>query len=206
MLWAITLVLDDFDANRGMVWGQVEDLHKYVPFIFPGEVLSSYYVGQDWLPYKNNPIYNRVPPNRPWCDPRDPENAEKCLKEDTWTHSLRGDWSPKFWDKTANQAYHFWFYVAVTYFDGSSWANLANLVHDGSFQEDYDYVYSPENIAPPPSGRSKPDYDLALEGMILGSEFVKNDEFNKYIDECNRFDFINKNKVDVGNWIRSHLK
>jgi RHS repeat-associated protein len=183
MLWAMTLVLNDFDANRGMVWTQISDLH------LAGEANSPYFIKQDWLPYKHNPSYDQ----------------QNWIPGQPWIHSLRGDWNKNYWDKTANQAYHFWFYVATTYFDGGTWANLANFVHDGFGWENYDYISSRENEAPPPSGKSKPDYDLAIQGMLLGSELVKEDILEVNGDQCDisgSFD----NRTDIGTWIRNHLK
>jgi hypothetical protein len=48
LVWAMTIVLNDFDANRGMISGQV----------LTGGAGSPYYVHQDWLPYRNNPNHD----------------------------------------------------------------------------------------------------------------------------------------------------
>jgi len=92
---------------------------------------SPYFVGEDWLPFN--------------------------IKNDAQCSTGQGDWNGLYWDGTSNQAYHFWFYVAVAYYDGLSWANLANYVHD-----DYWNGESEGNI-------TKEDYDLSIKGMQLGS-------------------------------------
>lgn len=182
MLWAMTLVLNDFDANKGMVWTQVNELR------LGGAANSPYFIRQNWLQYKNNPSYNKT-------------------GSKSWVHSLRGDWNKQYWDKTANQAYHFWFYVAVSYFDGGNWASIANIAHDGSGQENYDFISSAENEAPPPSGISKPDYDLGIQGIILGSKLVKEDIWETKDDNCNSHILGSfQNRTNLGSWIRSNLK
>ena len=126
------------------------------------------YIGQDWLAYRNDPSKGN---KQPWCDPSHPDDKSRC-KPDEWIHSLRGDWSEKYWDKTANQPYHFWGLLAITFFDGGVMGDIANWQHDRNYlwqqQEDYDFSYSDPNIAPPPSGVSKPDYDLSLRAISLG--------------------------------------
>jgi RHS repeat-associated protein len=186
MMWGITLVLNDFDANKGLVSLQV----------LQGEARSPYYIHNDWLPYRNNPLYDD--PN--WG------GGEYGI----WIHSLRGDWKAEYWDKTANQAYHFWFYAAVAFFDGRGLAEIGNLIHDNPGQwEDYDYLSSPENEAPPSSGISKPDYDLAFQGMDLGDQLRYDynlmEEFNFWGCDAKKVHPEWK-WTEPGNWIRDHLK
>ena len=120
-MWALTHIINGFDPNVGAVWTQVGSGGK-----------SPYFIYQDWLPYKHNPQYDD--PN--WG------GGERGI----WIHSLKGDWKEGYWDKTANQAYHFWFYVSVAFFDGTAWARFGNWVHDNpGGWENYDYVHSPEN-------------------------------------------------------------
>ena len=88
---------------------------------------SGYYIHQDWLPYNY-----------------DPETAT----------SQQGDWKKEYWDNTANQAYHFWFYVEVAFHDGPEWAYTANEVHDGGLGKG--------------GGVSQEDYDLAIKGIDFG--------------------------------------
>jgi hypothetical protein len=60
-----------------------------------------------------------------------------------------------FQDGTANQAYHFWFYVAVTVWNGPLVANAGNLYHE---------------LAPDQSERSIQDYALGAAGISLGMQ------------------------------------
>lgn len=111
-VWATTIVLNNFDANRAMISQQV-----------PYSAGSPYFIKQDWLPYLNNPDPKHG--NKyPWCDPY---NENDCRYDAEWVHSLRGDWNEKYWDKTANQAYHFWGILAITFFDGAAMGNLAEV-------------------------------------------------------------------------------
>jgi hypothetical protein len=104
----------------------------------------------------------------------------------------------------------------VTFFDGRNWAELANNVHDpekgptGWTNDKYDYIYSPENQAPPVSGISKPDYELAIQGMNLGSQLKKDENFQEYLKalSCDLATKLSRyyQWTDPGNWIRNHLK
>ena len=200
-MWAITLVLDDFDANRGFIWRRAS------PVFGTGASACSYFIWQNWLPYRHNPDPEYNP--QPWCDPENPNN---CVP-DQWIHSLRGDWNTKYWDKTANQAYHFWFYVAVTFFDGRLWAVLANNVHDFPYAvTHYDFSGSPEKQAPPPPNvPSQPDRDLAVQGMNLGSKLAADSSYQKLMKiiygNCDGTMLpIYHGWTDTGDWIRFHLK
>jgi hypothetical protein len=186
LVWAMTIVLNDFDANQGAISGQV----------LTGGASSFYYIRQDWLPYRNDPKYDD--PN--WGA------GERGI----WFHSLRGDWSEKYWDKTANQAYHFWGLLAITFFDGRSMGELANWQHDGNYlghqQENYDYSHSDPNVAPPKSGISRPDYDLSLQAIALGDWLrLESDLQNQFFRGCEeQWKFVGY--TDIGQWIRVHLK
>ena len=191
----MTLVINDFDANRGPIFLQVSN-----------EAKSPYYIDQDWLPYQNNPLYN----NYHWCD-----SQGHCggggQDYGVWRHSRRGDWKTDYWDKTANQAYHFWFYAAVTFFDGRGWAVLGNLWHDHG-PWDNNYLTQPENVAPPVSGRSQQDYFLSFQGMDLGTKLAEDERARKFWEgiygncDVTQLPFIHYQWTDPGNWIRTHLK
>ena len=182
----MTIVLNDFDANSGMIARQV----------LSGGAGSPHYIHQDWLPYQNDP--NHDDPN--W-------GAGEYGK---WFHSLRGDWSEKYWDKTANQAYHFWGLLAITFFDGGAMGDSANWQHDGNRvgqqQENYDFSYSDPNKAPPRSGISKPDYDLSLQAIGLGTQLSLEASLQtEFFHGCEaQWKFVGY--TDIGQWIRSHLK
>jgi hypothetical protein len=179
MMWGITLVLNDFDANRGFIWSQV-----------PNQANSSYYIHQDLLRYGHNSLYD------------DPNWGGGEYGQ--WIHSRRGDWNEKYWDKTANQAYHFWFYAAVAFFDGSGWAATGNIVHDSPPWDNYNYITSPDDEAPPSRGRSKADYDLGLQGMYLGEDLRMASIIQDITGDCDPFSEIYLKSP--GDWIRSHLK
>ena len=42
----------------------------------------------------------------------------------------RGDWLPQYFDGSDNQAFHFWYYVASSFYDDVGPAYVANWVHD----------------------------------------------------------------------------
>jgi hypothetical protein len=183
MMWGMTRALNGFDVNEESVWRQA----KY------GETVQVNFIGQNWLPYRNKPDYNN--PN--WDGT-------------TWIHSLRGEWKKEYWDKTANQAYHFWFYASSTFFDvgGVFWANLGNFIHDVPFKHmAYDYVGSPENEAPPMlDGQqvpSQPDYLLAWAGINYGSQLLKNYELTLLINPCKNNHV--PSGINPGDWIRQNL-
>lgn len=201
LLWAMTIVLNNFDANRGSIWLQVD-----ASPISVGSAQSPYFIGENWLPYMHNPDPSHNP--RPWCDPQYLGDAKHCIP-DQWTHSLRGDWSKKYWDKTANQAYHFWFYVAVTFFDGRGLAEFANNYHDNPFSlTNYDFSGSQEGEAPPPYNvPSRPDRDLAFQGMALAEILRSEYDLQEWYGDCDMTWIIpTLTSTNLGSWIRSHLK
>jgi RHS repeat-associated protein len=91
----------------------------------------------------------------------------------------RGSWSDLYYDYTDNQMYHFWFYVALTYFDPVILAEAGNVFHEG-FGDNFTHippllpsqlpiVHSSEEVSRRGSdGSSQQDYLLAIEGMKLG--------------------------------------
>jgi hypothetical protein len=199
MLWALTNIINGMNPQQGPVWIQVK---------INNTQNNKYYIGQDWLPYRNDPSAN----DANWG------GGEKGI----WIHSLRGDWAKKYWDKTANQAYHFWFYVATSFFDGQAIAETGNAVHDGkSDWEDYDYsqtgvnIYNPlsrinrpvEKVPPPKSGISEPDYMLGIKGIEFGArmkhEYLEN---NEYFRDCFNQRPVLPLSFKPGDWIRNNLK
>ncbi len=104
-LWAMTITINGMDANTGPVWKQAAGY---------GKSGLRFFIEENWLPYENDISYD----------------VENWRGTDPWIHSRRGDWNIKYWDKTANQAYHFWFFVAVGAFDGSAQSNVANIYHE----------------------------------------------------------------------------
>ena len=185
LVWAMTVVLNDLDANRGMIWWQIK---------FTGQAGSPYYIHEDWLPYRNNPEYD--------------DGNWGAGEYGIWVHSLRGDWNKKYWDKTANQAYHFWGLLAITFFDGLVAGNIGNWNHDGNYaqQEYYDFNDpGHENEAPPPSGISEPDYNLSLQAISLGKQLNWESKARGFYG-CNPTLVPGFSYTDIGSWIRSHLK
>src|SRR5690606_13760080 len=151
LVWAMTIILDDMDANRGDVWRQATG--------YLGSAGNPNFIKEDWLPYK-------TAGEEDWCFPEDSDN---CWHKSKWVHSLRGDWRAEYWDKTANQAYHFWFYVAVAFFDNEAISVAGNLYHDKPPITFYDFVGSDPYKTPPlPSQSTLPDIRLGLIGTNLG--------------------------------------
>jgi hypothetical protein len=119
----------------------------------------------------------------------------------------RGDWRQEYWDETPNQAYHFWGFVAMSYYDGLAVAHLGNIIHDPYFLEeecgddladlrDHPILGSWPNFA---AETSKEDWDLSLEAIRLGQELRFKVPFYEGIL---RF-FM---KIDLGTEIRTRLK
>jgi len=184
MMWGLTHVIGGFDANTLVpVWWQG----------FQGAGFDPLFVDQDWLPYRNNPEYN------------DPEWGAGQFG--TWIHSLRGDWREDYWDKTANQGYHFWFLASVAFFEGPAWSLAANLYHDSpACWEDYDFIHSPEDEPPPGSGCSFPDFLLGLKGLSFGSALrFQSLSFAFNGTGCPDTP-LPASFVHPGSWIRSNLR
>lgn len=181
---------------RGMMWGSTNVLLG----IDPNQVLSvglatpfsrsskgKFYIDDDWLPYLNDPSKN---------------TAQS-------THSERGDWHPEYFDGTANQAYHFWYYVSTTFFDSEDVSVVANVFHDPYFLEcvlgedleklsEIPILKLFHNIAPQ---TSKEDYHLGLKGIELGTDLWWAD---RIYPEGN-YNTTMFPGADPGTWIRSHL-
>jgi RHS repeat-associated protein len=182
MTWALTLTINGMDANQGWVWPQVN-----VPY-------RTNWLDFDWLPYKNNPSYNA--PN--WLD--------RGTRE--WIHSRRGDWRIEYWDKTANQAYHFWYFAAVTFFDGRGWAEFGNWIHEQNREE---IIFFPEWVPPPGSGSTNQDNNLSIAAFDFGEALLRNDKIYRTYSSM----FCNSNSPQIFNhivyikpsaWIRANLK
>jgi hypothetical protein len=88
--------------------------------------------------------------------------------------------------------------------------DIANWQHDGNYgthqQENYDFSHSDPNQAPPPSGISKPDYDLSLQAIELGDWLsFESSMQNDFFQGCEaQWKFVGY--TDIGQWIRVHLK
>ena len=185
---ALTITLDGFDPKKGNVWSQA--------FSAPS---STYWVGYDWLPFENNPGYNL----QNWDGKR------------PWIHSRKGDWRTEYWDKTANQAFHFWYFAAVTFFDGRGFANAANVGHEviqhpTTLWQDISELEDWE--APSAVGKTREDWNLSFAGMNLG-ERLKTDQLiylythSGFICDPEHYpNLFNHPYTKPGTWIRSNLK
>jgi len=179
MMWGLTRIIDGMDPNRKMpVWYQG---WKQIT------LMNNEWVGQDWLPY-NNPTLEEI----------------KDEGGRTWLYSERGDWRKEYWDKTPNQAYHFWFYVSIEYFDefGRVFAEFANFYHDPWF-EWKDIDFDDPRTPPPAEGKTKQDYELSLKGIELGHILRWEDALKRQMDPCDalEYDFF-----DPKAWILSNLR
>ena len=148
IMWGLTNVLIGIDPNKIEVW-KLGLKDKYK--IYPKS--NPYFVGEDWLKYK-----------------LDPSKGAR--------YSEIGDWLPKYWDETPNQAFHFWYYAAVEYYDNFGYASSANVVHDPyMFEwfcgEDLEklkvFETKPGNITRYFNETSKEDYLLGLKGIEFGA-------------------------------------
>nr|WP_290668310.1 hypothetical protein [Ardenticatena sp.] len=156
---------------------------------------NPYYVKQDWLPYR-----------------QDPTKGDR--------HSERGDWKSIYWDETPNQAYHFWYYVAVRYYHGpimgTLLAHAGNIVHDPFWLEP---IFGQDLHKLRESGipilSQWPDYakETSLEDFLLALAGIKFGEMMWYmkisplprgVNICGglRIQFF----PAPGEWIRAHLK
>ncbi|MGB9774903.1 MAG: hypothetical protein ACPL4I_12975, partial [Bacteroidota bacterium] len=112
----------------------------------------------------------------------------------------RGTWRDTYWDGTNNQMFHFWYYVAVEYFEGDIVANAANICHE-----------SPLTIGPCGGGGvSIQDYNLSLAGMDLGHHlwvYSHQNQFPHYLPYPAFLNCIWQPIAPggVGDWIRHHL-
>jgi hypothetical protein len=158
VMWGMTGVLSGIDTTKHM------NIWWAVAFTPPD---SPYFVDQNLLPYQQ--YY--------------PENPEG-----NHVYSNRGDWNINYWDDTANQAYHFWYYTAVTYYDGASWAYLADSVHDPYEQGETKWDISEE------------DHNLALKGIELGVPVMDEAPWG------NCAAVIPGQVFKIGAWIRANLK
>jgi hypothetical protein len=180
MMWGTSNVLLGLDPNEHRLYSLA------VPFngLGYGKNNGKYYVEMNWLPYKNNP------------------SKDKSLDD---PHSERGDWRNEYWDGTANQAFHFWYYVASTFYDSDILPVIGNMVHDPYGWEDC-LGDDLEKIKPIPivgsgqflfGGTSFEDYQLSGEGMRLGRAlwFAGSPILGFGFPEIN-----------PGNWVRAYLK
>jgi RHS repeat-associated protein len=180
-MWAATLVINGFDSSFSPISSQA--LNQQTPGF-------SYHIGQDWLPYKDyscNDIKDYYAPGV------------------TWVCTERGDWKVEYWDKTANQAYHGWFFAAVSFFEGRSIGLLADLVHEGT---QYDL---PANGLPPVSGNTMEDHALSMKMIQLGYMLDPNAATKAFFfQDCppdlKSIIFPKIQSISIGNWIRANLQ
>jgi hypothetical protein len=165
MMWGTTNVIVGYDPNR----------HLFA-WTGPSGEKSTYFVEQDWLPYKNNPEKN----------------------EPEYVHSERGDWRPEVWDDTANQAFHFWYWVGVRYYDGVFWYWIGNLIHE------------PIRIrGETPRDVTWEDYNLSEYAKQLGKALYDDAYIEWLFNDCSEdYQMMRRlvPRVNPGAWIRTNLK
>jgi RHS repeat-associated protein len=76
-----------------------------------------------------------------------------------------GDWDPAIFDRSANQAYHHWFYVAVAYYEGNLMSLTVNWAHDDPLGARVAESLFGLSTAVP----SQEDYELGVRGAYLGT-------------------------------------
>jgi hypothetical protein len=113
---------------------------------------SEFFLGQYFLPYKR-PVDSRF--------------------------SEIGDWNPSYYDTGSNQAYHFWYWVAVAYYEGEGLAFVFNASHEqGALPRSaVDWItgsfYIENNEGGDPS-MSSPDWYLGNEGVLFAAAMRDN--------------------------------
>jgi hypothetical protein len=181
-MWAATMVINGFDSSIKPISFQAQ-----YHLLFG----ATYHIGQDWLPYKDSS-----------CN--DVKNYDG--QGNTWVCSERGDWKVEYWDKTANQAYHGWFFAAVTFFEGQYFGYLGDRVHEG---HPYDSILV--DGPPPASGNTMEDHALSMKMIQLGHMLEPNAASKAFFfqgcpSEIKSILFPGVQSVSIGNWIRVNLK
>lgn len=160
-MWGLTNVLVGVDPND-YISKALAVVYPDLPInALPWAAKTEAFVGQDWLPYKHNQCSDFEYPGG---------GLGVC--------SLEGDWKGEYFDGTANQAYHFWYYAASAFYDGLPLPFIANAFHDPyplencngqdlvKWQQAKDILrqFWSKSV----SGTSKEDYDLGIKGMQYG--------------------------------------
>ncbi len=192
VMWGMTNVLIGVDPNSTEIWKAGVGARYTI-----NPITNPYWIGPDWLRYKH-----------------DSNQGAR--------HSEQGDWKSEYWDGTPNQAYHFWYFAAVQYYNSAFHANAANIVHDPYFLEgicgdDLNRLYPLLNAIPvvgpslPPlfGETSEQDYHLSQKGMELGSGLWWSFDIAPQV--CVAGQCVGPMKVpgavsDPGAWIRTQLK
>lgn len=188
VMWGMTNVLLGVDPNSTDVW-KLGVAGRYN--INPSS--NPYWIGEDWLRYLHDPSLGA-------------------------RHSEQGDWKSDYWDGTPNQAFHFWYFVSVQYYDNALYANAANIVHDpywleGICGDDLQRLNRIPIIGPritPLFGEtSQEDFALGLKGMQLGNGLWWS--FDVIPSVCVAGHCTSPVKVpggisDPGSWIRANLQ
>ncbi len=127
------------------------------------------------------------------------EESRYWLGEDAFDN--RGSWADWYFDyEPNNQMFHFWYYVAVEYFEGHIVATAGNICHE-----------SPLTIPPCGGGGvSIQDFLLAEAAMKLGHRlwiYAHQNQFPHYLSFPPFLNFIWRPIApgEVGNWIRHNL-
>ena len=191
MMYGLSNVLIAIDPNNHLfvtVAGGWQDAtwNNKLDYVVSDE--DKYYVREDFLLYGNPSelhIYNRTTDERR-------------------VYSEIGDWDPRYFDMSANQAYHFWFAASSAYYDGDALAHAANLFHDPYYLEGKcgpdlikwkDSSNSIKNFwAMNVGGTSRQDFNLSVKGIQFGN-MLQMPGYGLYA----RF-------VSPGDWIRNNLK
>lgn len=155
---------------------------------------SPYSVGLNWLPY---------------------------LKPDTSLESEIGDWDPDIFDGSSNQAFHFWYFAAVTYYDAGIMAFIGNQGHDPHYLEgilgddlekckdlEGNIIYDGLNEwSQHTANTNRQDWNLSNRGIAFANQIIS----LLFIEGCNFGDCDHIPSPDSvstvpGTWIRANLK
>ncbi len=102
-IWVMTLVLMGFDPTTYEPSSWYGRTHDERNTIRSSRGWNSYWVGYEWLPH---------------------------LSGKNTAESWPGDWRRDYFDGSSDQAYHFWAYVSITFYESALWAMAGNIRHE----------------------------------------------------------------------------
>jgi RHS repeat-associated protein len=180
-MWAATLVINGFDADADItrpLWWQAYS---------DTHLGNEYWIQYNWLPYRQ---------------------AICSITVKNWACSERGDWKKEYWDKTANQAYHGWYFAAEAFFDAPGVANFANWYHEIYQGDGFDAISPDPNVPPPASGTTAQDHALSLKMIELGEMLSIHYIDTNWYSSCppNPPTPLHRQYMSPGAWIRANLK
>jgi hypothetical protein len=131
-----------------------------------------------------------------------------AYNRDNYPHPTRGDWRKAYWDKTDNQAYHFWGFVAITFHDGLIAGHYGNHVHDT--KDEWTPIDFREEVETPSWIKTEQDWNLTQKAIELGFKLRQDENLIRMVVGCDEdwpLQTVGDYKLtNPGNWIRINLK